>query len=97
MSPEAATVEPGVLPWSNEQIEEAASDLFYYYCRRLAKGKSASPELELADEILVALRHERGRVEHVIEVLRAARDNNGGYGFVRGLLEYLGAEEESQP
>lgn len=94
MSPEAVTVEPEALPWSNEQIELAASDLAYY--RSLA-GRSVTIELMWAESILYALQHERGRVEHVIEVLRTARDNNGGYGFVRGLLEYLGAEEEAQP
>lgn len=31
-------------------------------------------------------------IDHVIDVLREAQANNGGYGFVRGLLEYLGAE-----
>lgn len=93
MSPEAVAVEPSALPWSNEQIELADRDLAYYR----SHGGRGEVMLEWAEDILTALRHERGRVEHVIEVLRAARDNNGGYGFVRGLLEYLGAEEESQP
>ena len=33
-------------------------------------------------------------IDHVVETLREAQRNNGGYGFVRGLLEYLGATEE---
>lgn len=35
------------------------------------------------------------REEHVIEVLREAQREGGGYGFVRGLLEYLGATEDT--
>ena len=34
------------------------------------------------------------REAHVVETLREAQRNNGGYGFVRDLLEYLGATEE---
>lgn len=34
------------------------------------------------------------REAHVVETLREAQRNNGGYGFVRSLLEYLGATEE---
>ena len=93
MSSDALTPDPDALPWSNEQIELAASDLTYY--RSLAIG-DGTIELQWAESILAALQHERRRVEHIIEVLRDADRNNGGYGFVRDILRYLGADQEGQ-
>lgn len=42
----------------------------------------------------VEIRELLAAIDHVTEVLREAQRNNGGYGFLRDLLEYLGATEE---
>lgn len=65
--------------------------------RRLAEGKTGF--YQTLDRIFGIHTAERDMdtlleaIDHVIAVLREAQRNNGGYGFVRGLLEYLGAEE----
>lgn len=50
--------------------------------KALATNEAWGEDIEIR-ELLVA-------IDHVTETLREAQRNNGGYGFVRDLLEYLG-------
>lgn len=50
--------------------------------KALATNEAWGEDIEIR-ELLAA-------IDHVIETLREAQRNNGGYGFVRDLLEYLG-------
>lgn len=62
---------------------------------RITQIAESYPTADYAQSLAHVLWLEQ-REAHVIDVLRDAERNNGGYGFVRDILRYLGADQEVQ-
>ena len=82
------------IDWSTYTLSEPLPVATFEAATKVVSAIGVGAETRVALELIGDARLHRQREAHVIDVLREAQANNGGYGFVRGLLEYLGAEEK---